>query len=443
MQCFCYEKFINGYNTNINFLNGDFHRMSSIIVKNSGQLFGDVEISGSKNSSLPILAACILTNGANIISNITDLSDIKVMYSLLDSLGAKIDINGKKVSVNCENILKFTTPYELVGKMRASFLIAGALLARLGHARIALPGGCPIGTRPVDLHLKGFGQMGAEISQGHGYVEMKAEKLKGAKIYLDFPSVGATENLIIAAVMADGETVIENAAAEPEIVDLTDFLIKQGAIIEGSGSDTIKITGVKELKAVEHTVIPDRIEAGTFMSAFAMSRGKGKIKNVNLNHIKPVTAKLSEMGVEFLEIGNNTLEIDARKKLKMSDVKTLPFPGFPTDMQAPFTVLLSSIEGTGIIVETVFENRFLHIAELNRMGANIKIDGRTSVVEGGRALSGTKVNAFDLRGGAALVLAGMIANGNTQISGIEHIERGYENFLDKLSKIGGNCYKVE
>ncbi len=417
--------------------------MSNIIVKNSGQLSGDVEISGSKNSSLPILASCILTNGTNIIKNIPNLSDIRVMYSLLESLGAKIDVHDKKTIVNCDNISNFTTPYELVGKMRGSFLLAGALLARVGHAKIALPGGCPIGTRPVDLHLKGFAALGAEISQGHGYVEMKAEKLKGSKIYLDFPSVGATENLIIAAVKADGETVIENAAAEPEIVDLIDFLTKQGAIIEGSGSDTIKITGVKELQSTEHTVIPDRIEAGTFMSAFAMTRGMGRIKNVNLNHIKPVTAKLSEMGVEFLEIGQSSLEINASKELKMSDVKTLPFPGFPTDMQAPFTVLLSSIEGTGIIVETVFENRFLHIGELNRMGANIKIDGRTSVIEGGRCLSGAKVNAFDLRGGAALVLAGMIATGDTEVTGIDHIERGYENFLQKLEKIGGCAYKVD
>ena len=417
--------------------------MSNIIVKNSGQLKGEVEISGSKNSSLPILAACLLTNGTNVINNIPNLSDIRVMYNLLESLGAKIDVNERETQINCERISNHITPYELVGKMRGSFLLSGALLSRIGHAKIALPGGCPIGTRPIDLHLKGFAAMGADISQGHGYVEMKAEKLKGAKIYLDFPSVGATENLIIAAVTADGETVIENAAAEPEIVDLTDFLCKQGAIIDGSGSDTIKITVIKELKGVCHTVIPDRIEAGTFMSAFAMTRGEGRIKNINLNHIKPVTAKLSEMGVEFVEIGENSLEINASKELKMSDVKTLPFPGFPTDMQAPFTVLLSSIEGTGIIVETVFENRFLHIGELNRMGANIKIDGRTSVIEGGRSLSGAKVNAFDLRGGAALVLAGMIATGETQVTGIDHIERGYENFLEKLEKIGGSCYKAE
>ena len=415
--------------------------MSNIIVKNSGQLFGDVLISGSKNSSLPILAACILTHGTNVIHNIPNLSDINVMYSLLEGLGANIDIKNKKTVIDCEKISNYTTPYELVGKMRGSFLLAGALLARVGYARIALPGGCPIGTRPVDLHLKGFSAMGVDISRGHGYVELKADKLKGAKIYLDFPSVGATENLIIASVMADGETVIENAAAEPEIVDLIEFLNNQGAIIQGAGSDTIKIAGVKELKGCEHTIIPDRIEAGTFMSAFAMSRGKGRIKNVNFNHIKPVTAKLSEMGVKFMEIGENCLEIDATNELKMSDVKTLPFPGFPTDMQAPFTVVLSSINGTGIIVETVFENRFLHIGELNRMGANIIIDGRTSVIEGGHCLTGTKVNAFDLRGGASLVLAGMIAKGDTEVCGIDHIERGYEDFLGKLKKIGGCVYK--
>lgn len=417
--------------------------MSKIIVKNSGQLFGDVEISGSKNSSLPIMAACILTKGTNVIKNIPNLSDITVMASLLEDLGAVIDYSQNEMRINCENISGYTAPCESVGKMRGSFLLAGALLSRFGCAKIALPGGCPIGTRPVDLHLKGFAAMGAVISSGHGYVELKADKLKGAKIYLDFPSVGATENLIIAAVSAQGETIIENAAAEPEIVDLIDFLNKQGAKIEGGGSDTVKITGVNDLKGTVHTVIPDRIEAGTFLCAFAMTRGKGRIKNVNFSHIKPVTAKLTEMGACIYEEENGCLGIDASGNLKMSDVKTLPFPGFPTDMQAPFSVLLSTVEGTGIIVETIFENRFLHIGELNRMGANIKIDGRTSVIEGGHTLSGAKVNAFDLRGGAALVLAGMTAIGDTEVSGIEHIERGYENFSEKLLKIGGACYKVE
>ena len=414
--------------------------MPTIVVKTSEGLSGNVKISGSKNSSLPILAACILTKGKNIISNIPDLSDIRIMYSLMESLGVKIDIKNTETIVDCEKINNYKTIYELVGKMRASFLLSGALLARLGKARIALPGGCPIGTRPIDLHLKGFSAMGAEISQGHGYIELEANKLRGAKIYLDFPSVGATENIMIAATLAEGETIIENAAAEPEIIDLTEFLKKQGAIIEGAGSDTIKIRGVRELNPTVHNVIPDRIEAGTFMTAFASTRGRGIIENVNYSHIKPVVAKMCEMGIEIKEIGNDCLQIDANRELKTSDVKTLPFPGFPTDMQAPFTVLLNSIEGTGIIIETVFENRFLHIGELNRMGANIKIDGRTSVIEGGKKLTGTKVNAFDLRGGAALVLAGMNAKGITEISGVEYIDRGDENFVKKLEKIGAKIY---
>ncbi len=414
--------------------------MSEITVQNSGNLKGEVEISGSKNSSLPILAACLLTKGKNIVSNLPNLSDINVMYSLLESLGARIDKHKTETTVDCENITSCTTPYELVGKMRGSFLLAGPLLARMGRARISLPGGCPIGTRPVDLHLKGFTAMGAEIEKGHGFVDMTAHKLRGAKIYLDFPSVGATENIIMAAVLADGETIIENAAAEPEIVDLTDFLIKQGAKISGSGSDTIKIEGVEELTPTIHKVISDRIEAGTFMTAFAMTRGHGIIKNANYEHIKPVAAKLMEMGVEISEQADGSIKVNGERSLKTTDIKTLPFPGFPTDMQAPFTVLLSTLEGTGIIIETVFENRFLHIGELNRMGADIRIDGRTSVIEGSRQLSGTKVNAFDLRGGAALVLAGMIAKGDTVITGTEHIKRGYEKFIPKLEQIGAKIY---
>ncbi|MBQ3038462.1 MAG: UDP-N-acetylglucosamine 1-carboxyvinyltransferase, partial [Clostridia bacterium] len=271
----------------------------------------------------------------------------------------------------------------------------------------------------------------------HGYIEMTAQKLCGAKIYLDFPSVGATENIIMAAVLADGETVIENAAAEPEIVDLADFLIKQGADITGAGSDTIRIVGVKELNSTVHRVIPDRIEAGTFMTAFAMTRGVGNIKNINYAHVKPVAAKLEEIGV-IINFSGSTMEIDSRNTLKSSDIKTMPFPGFPTDMQALFTSLLTSVEGTGIIVETVFENRFLHVGELNRMGANIKIDGRTSVVEGGKPLTGAKVSAFDLRGGAALTLAGLNATGETVISGHEHIQRGYEAFIEKMNLIGAD-----
>lgn len=411
--------------------------MSKIIVRNNGALSGEVTVSGSKNSALPILASCILTRGTNTVCGLPELSDIKVMYEILTSLGAKIDIGKKETLINCEKITSCTTPYELVNKMRGSFLLAGALLSNYSHARICMPGGCPIGSRPVDLHLKGFAAMGAEISQEYGYIDLYAKKLYGAKIYLDFPSVGATENLIMAAVLADGETIIENAAAEPEIEDLAHFLIKRGAKISGAGSDTVRITGVQELSGAVHKIIPDRIEAGTFMAALAITRGRGKIKNVKLDHVRPVIAKLREMGVEIAE-EKSAVVIDAARELFSTDIKTMPFPGFPTDMQAQFGGLLSTVSGTGVIVETVFENRFLHVAELKRMGANIKIDGRTSVVEGIEHLTGTKVNAADLRGGAALTLAGLAADGVTEISNAEYIKRGYDNFTGKLSGLGAD-----
>lgn len=411
--------------------------MSKIIVKNKVSLNGEVNISGSKNSALPILASCVLSEGTNIIQGLPNLSDIEIMYEILLSLGAQISVHTGEVSINCEKISSCTTPYELVNKMRGSFLLAGALLAKYSHARICMPGGCPIGTRPVDLHLKGFAEMGATISQGYGYIDLSAPRLHGANIYLDFPSVGATENLIMAATLAEGETVIENAAAEPEIEDLSNFLIRCGAKITGAGSDTVRITGVDNLNSTTHKIIPDRIEAGTFMAAIAITRGRGRIKNVDLDHIRPMIAKLKEMGVEIAE-EESAIVVDACKALKSTDIKTMPFPGFPTDMQAQFGGLLSTTEGTGLIVETVFENRFLHIGELKRMGANIRIEGRTSVVEGVSELTGTKVNAHDLRGGAALVIAGLAASGVTEISGVEHINRGYENLVGKLSEMGAD-----
>lgn len=416
--------------------------MSKIIVKNNGALNGEVTVSGSKNSALPILASCILTKGTNVICGLPNLSDIAVMYEILASLGAKIDLAENKAKINCENITSCTTPYELVNKMRGSFLLAGALLSAYSRARICMPGGCPIGSRPVDLHLKGFAAMGAEISQGYGYIDLYAKKLCGAKIYLDFPSVGATENLIMAATLADGETIIENAAAEPEIEDLACFLTKCGAKISGAGSDTVRVEGVDELFATSYKIIPDRIEAGTFMAALAITRGKGKIKNVKSEHIRPVIAKLREMGVEIAE-EESAVVIDAAKKLCAADIKTMPFPGFPTDMQAQFGGLLSTVSGTGVIVETVFENRFLHMGELKRMGANIKIEGRTSIVEGVSHLTGTKVNASDLRGGAALTLAGLAAGGVTEISNAEYIKRGYDDFTGKLSKLGADIVLLE
>lgn len=414
--------------------------MSKIIVKNNGPLLGEVDISGSKNSALPILASCIMTEGVCTINSVPDLSDVRIMCELLSGLGAEVSIEKGNARVDCRRITGYNVPYELAGRMRGSFLLAGALLAKCSHVQICMPGGCPIGTRPIDLHLKGFCTMGADISQSYGYIDISVKKLHGAKIYLDFPSVGATENLIMAACFADGETIIENAAAEPEIKDLTDFLIKRGAVIDGAGGDRIYITGVKELHEAQHRIIPDRIEAGTFMTAIAITRGKGIIKHVNTEHVKAMVAKLGEMGADIRE-EKDGIFIDARKNLTATDIKTLPFPGFPTDMQAPFGGLLSTADGNGIIVETVFENRFLHVGELNRMGADIKIEGRTSVIEGVNSLMGTKVTAPDLRGGAALVIAGLSARGITEISDAYHIHRGYEKFTKKLQGLGAEIYE--
>lgn len=413
--------------------------MSKIIISKSDALSGAVTCSGSKNAALPILAATILTHGKTTLFNIPHLTDIDNMLSLLEVLGGRQNRTGDALCIDFTECTSHTAPYEPVSKFRGSFLLAAPLLSRLGKARISMPGGCPIGNRPIDLHLKGFAAMGAEVEHGHGFVNLSCRKLTGAKIYLDFPSVGATENLIMAAVLADGETIIENAAAEPEITDLADFLNAQGAKIRGAGSDTVSIRGVSELKPHDYSIISDRIEAGTFMLAFAITHGKGEILNVNPLHLKPVTAKLTEMGAIVSE-RENSLAVDASMPLFSANIKTLPFPGFPTDMQAQFSALLCETEGTGIIVETVFENRFLHIGELNRMGANIRIDGRSSVIEGGKRLSGAKVTAFDLRGGAALVLAGLCANGETEISGVEHIQRGYERLCEKISSVGGNIF---
>jgi len=416
--------------------------MSELVIKPNGKLTGKINISGSKNASLPIMAACLLTHGKNRLSNIPDLSDINTMCCLLEGTGAVISKEKNSVSIDCTNIKNHCSEYNLVNKLRGSFLISGPLLARLGKVKIPLPGGCPIGTRPIDLHLKGFSLLGADISQGYGYVELSAKKLKGCKIYLDFPSVGATENIIMTAVLAEGMTIIENAATEPEISDLANFLNKQGANIIGAGGDTIVIRGVDKLTPVAHTVIPDRIEAGTFLLAFAITGGTGTISNVNCKHIKPVAAKLMEMGIT-LKCLDDSIFIDASKKLHTADIKTLPFPGFPTDMQAPFSALMSITQGTGIVTETVFENRFLHMNELNRMGAKIKIEGRTSVIEGVKSLTGANVNAMDLRGGAALVLAGMVAKGETRLLGLEHIKRGYENFDGKLRQLGACVEEIK
>jgi UDP-N-acetylglucosamine 1-carboxyvinyltransferase len=418
--------------------------MSNYIIASSRPLKGNLRVSGSKNSVLPILAACLLTDEDNTLTEIPGLNDVNVMCELLASLGASChypNINGQ-IKINCSNIKSTIAPYELVNKMRASFLIMGPLLARTGSAKIPLPGGCAIGTRPVDLHLKGFAAMGAEISYGHGFVEANiAKRLIGNKIYLDFPSVGATENIMMAACLADGITILENAATEPEITDLATFLCSMGADIKGAGTDTIRIYGVENLRGSIHSIIPDRIEAGTFMVAAAITGGDVTLENVEPDHLRPVTAKLREAGVDVIE-NDNCIRVYSSGSIKSVDIKTLPYPGFPTDMQAQMTALMSRAEGTSIITETIFENRYMHVGELKRMGANIKIDGRTAVIEGTKNLLGAKVASTDLRAGAALILAGLAADGTTEISNIEHIERGYDRIHEKLRSLGADIFRV-
>lgn len=413
-----------------------------IVVKESKPLKGTVRVSGAKNAVLPIIAATLLVDGVSVIKSVPNLRDVNVMSDLLRYLGAKVQYDGETLVVDATEIKETEAPYHLVNKMRASFLVMGSLLARFNTAKISMPGGCAIGTRPIDLHLKGFKAMGAEIISDHGYIEAAAQKLSGSKIYLDFPSVGATENIMMAAVLAEGTTTIENAAEEPEIVDLANFLNKMGAKVRGAGTNTIKITGVEKLEAVEHTVIPDRIEAGTYMVAAAMTRGDIFVDNVIIDHIKPVVAKLIEVGCTVEEHENGVRVIGAQE-IMPTNIKTLPHPGFPTDMQSQFMAMLCLAKGKSTITETVFENRFMNVPELIRMGANIEINGKSAIVEGRDRLTGSEVMATDLRAGAALVISGLVAEGETIVKNIYHIERGYVDLVGKLSMLGAEIYKVE
>ncbi|MGI6777396.1 MAG: UDP-N-acetylglucosamine 1-carboxyvinyltransferase [Acetivibrionales bacterium] len=419
--------------------------MSRFIIQKGAPLKGRVRVSGAKNSVLPIIAASLLPDGQSVIEDIPYLNDVKIMCDLLKSLGAEIEFsdNNTKLKVKPDRIINTIAPYELVNKMRASFLVMGPLLAKTGNAVISLPGGCAIGSRPVDLHLKGFAAMGTQITQGHGYVEARVKgRLKGNRIYLDFPSVGATENIIMAAVLADGQTIIENAATEPEIVDLATYLTSMGAEIKGAGTDTIKVNGVRELKGVNHAIIPDRIEAGTLMVAAAITGGDVVIENVLPDHLKPISAKLREAGVEISE-ELSSVHVTAADRIKAVDIKTHPYPGFPTDMQAQITALMTKAQGTSMVIETIFENRFMHVSELKRMGANIKIEGRSAVIEGNERLMGAKVKATDLRAGAALIIAALSAEDETEITDIEHIDRGYVKIDEKLKSLGANISRVE
>ncbi len=420
--------------------------MAKYLVQSSGPLAGKVHISGAKNAVLPLMAAAILPGKKCKIRDVPDLIDVKVMTEILSSLGGNVEFTREgELEIDMANLSGCEVGYDLASKMRASFLIMGSLLARVGHAKVYMPGGCTIGARPVDLHLKGFEALGAKVTEKDNIVEaiVGEEGLIGASIYLDFPSVGATENIMTAAVLAKGTTYIENAAEEPEIVDLANFLNRMGASIKGAGTDTIKIEGVSELHGTDHTVIPDRIETATFMLAAAITRGELLIQNVVPDHVKPITAKLKECGVT-VELTDEGLYVNgADKKLVATDLKTLPYPGFPTDIQSPFMSFLTTVEGNSNVIETVFENRFMHVAELNRMGANISTKGNKAFVSGGKQLEGANVAATDLRAGAALVLAGLVASGTTVISRIYHVERGYEKFVEKFRALGANILILE
>lgn len=411
-----------------------------LIIKKSEKLSGNVKISGSKNSVLPIICACILSKETVTINNAPPLSDVICILEILKELGARtnFDTEEEKITINCENINPDNCHEELFNKIRASILIAGPLLARFNEFKVPMPGGCNIGSRPIDLHLKGFKALGTKIKEEHGFVNGTCRNLIGTKIYLDFPSVGATENIILASIFCEGETIIENCANEPEIVDLSIFLNKLGANIKHAGTDTIKITGVKKLKGGEHTIIPDRIEAGTFMIASAITKGDIILENIIVDHLKPLIAKLKEMNLE-IEENDDTLRIylPKGKTLRPVDIKTMPYPGFPTDLQSQFLALLSTVKGNSVVTETVFENRFNSVPEISKMGGNIKIDSRTAIIEG-TELSGANVKATDLRGGAALILAGLTAKNETEIRDIHHIERGYYRIEEKFKNLGAN-----
>lgn len=415
-----------------------------ISVTGGTPLHGRVRVEGAKNSALPIIAAALLCEGLVVLHDVPALDDVLTMCRVLQSLGVEVeyDAERKQVRSDASRLTAVEAPYALIRKMRASFLVSGPLLARKNRARISLPGGCAIGIRPIDLHLKGFKAMGAEVIIGHGFIETVTEKLNGARIYLDFPSVGATENIMMASALCEGVTVIENAAEEPEIVDLARFINTIGGRVVGAGTDTIRIYGVPRLHGGEHTIIPDRIEAGTFMVAAAITGGKVTVENVIPAHLVPLIAKLKETGCNVIE-EEVLIHIERDGPIHAVDIKTLPYPGFPTDLQSPMMALLTLARGTSIITETVFENRFMHVDELRRMSARIKIEGHSAVVSGSEKIYGAAVKATDLRAGAALVLAGLAAQGRTDISDIHHIDRGYWEFTEKVAALGARITRSE
>lgn len=417
--------------------------MDKIIVRGGRQLNGTVKVEGAKNAVLPIIAASILASeGKSVLTDVPELADVYTINEVLRNMDAQVEFADNTCVIDASGELKTEAPFEYVRKMRASVLVLGPLLARYGHANVAMPGGCAIGTRPIDLHLKGFEAMGAKVHVGNGFVELESEgRLKGAKIYLDVPSVGATENILMAAALAEGQTIMENCAKEPEIVDLANFLNKMGAKVVGAGTETIRIDGVEKLHGAEHAIIPDRIEAGTFMVAAAITGGNIFIENAIAEHSRSVISKLEEMNVK-VEKENGGLRIIAPESMKAVDIKTLPHPGFPTDMQSQMMALMLCSKGTSVITETVFENRFMHVEEFRRMNAKMRIEGRSVIIEGPSDLQGAEVAATDLRAAAALILAGLVADGVTRVTELKHLDRGYVDFAGKLASLGADIERV-
>ena len=416
--------------------------MDKIIVEGGRKLKGEVRISGAKNAALPILIASLLTDGINTFSNVPQLQDIHSTALLLENLGARVETRAGTVRIDAGGPIQYEAEYDLVRKMRASVLVLGPLVARLGKARVSLPGGCAIGARPINLHLKGLAALGASIELTHGYVEASAPRLKGADIYFDVVTVTGTENLMMAASLAQGTTVLRNAAREPEIVALADTLIKMGADIQGAGTSVVTINGVSSLKAVEATIIPDRIEAGTFLMAAVLTKGNITLFNTEPDHLGALIDKLRLTGAE-IDIDGNSIHIKKSGPINSVDIKTQPYPGFPTDMQAQFMVLMSIANGTSMISETIFENRFIHVSELRRMGADIQVSGNSAIVKGVPHLSAAQVMATDLRASASLILSGLVAEGTTQVNRVYHLDRGYESLEKKFAALGAAIQRVK
>ncbi len=416
--------------------------MQKIVIKGGKRLKGKVKISGSKNAALPIIAACILTGGRHRLSNIPSLRDVHTIKEIMSLLGVKFEEEGGELIVDTGNLLSYEAPYELVRTMRASVLLLGPLIARVGRAKVAMPGGCAIGERPIDLHLKALRLMDVDMHLEGGYIVARTEGLKGAHIFFDIPTVTGTENAMMAATLAEGKTVLENAAKEPEVQDLAKALKEMGAQIEGEGTDTIVIRGVKELNPISHKVIPDRIEAGTYMIASAITRGDVVVEDCIPDHLTSLIEKLRAVGCK-IQLGDNWIRVTGVEKIESVDIKTMPYPGFPTDLQAQFMALMCIAEGSSIITETIFENRFIHVSELRRMGADISIDGNQAIVRGKERLLAAPVMATDLRASASLVLAGLVAEGgNTEISRIYHLDRGYEALEKKLQMLGAQIQRI-